>query len=98
MSKIKKKRLPGNLRGPVSKQALYNAASSHAHDAIAVLVQLMKEGKHESTKMGAAKTLLAKCLPDLKSTELSSEDGKALVLQILGGNTKNALPSDNSDS
>ena len=72
----------GKKKGPVSKQALYNAASSHAGDAIRVLVDLMNNGKHESTKMGAAKTILAKCIPDLKAQEITGKDGEKLPFSI----------------
>ena len=72
--------LQGKKRGPVSKNALYQAASAHAHDAIAVLVELMNNGSHEATRVGAAKTILAKCIPDLKATEVTG--GGGVPLQI----------------
>lgn len=72
----------GRKRGPVSKQALYSAASAHAHTAIEVLVELMTTGKHEATRVGAAKTLLAKCLPDIKATQLTDADGNNIPITI----------------
>ena len=70
-------------RGPVSKNALYQAASAHAHDAIAVLVEIMKNSEHDASRIGAARTLLNKCLPDLKATELTGKDGETLNGLIL---------------
>jgi hypothetical protein len=63
---------------PISKQELYNHASRYAPDAIEELYRIMKNGDGDSNKVAAAKTLLAKCLPDLKSTDLSEEGVKTL--------------------
>lgn len=77
--------LQGKTRpGPVSKNALYQAASSHAVEAIAVLVEIMRNGDSDSNKVGAAKAILAKCLPDLKQTGWGDEE-REMVKQILGG-------------
>lgn len=57
--------------------------AAHAKRAIEVLVDAMNHGENYATKVGAAKTILAKCIPDLKSTELSGEDGKELVIRFL---------------
>ncbi len=53
---------------PVSKQTLYQIASLHSRDAIERLVSLMGS-TNENVALGAAKTLLGKTLPDLKSEE-----------------------------
>ena len=82
-------------RGPVSKQALYSKASSNALEAIDKLVEKMRNGDNDNVQMGAAKAILNKCLPDLKSSNLDADTTKAII-QILGGQT-NAIPSDDSN-
>jgi hypothetical protein len=66
------------LTGPVNKQVIYNLASTHAMEALRRLVVLMYS-ENEPVAMGAAKTILAKCIPDLKSTEMSGEVGLKLI-------------------
>jgi len=68
---------------PVSKQALYSKASSHALEAIEVLVREMQHGDNSNARTGAARALLNKCVPDLKSQELSGKDGEKLPFTIV---------------
>lgn len=64
--------------GGMSKAALYNSAKYHAPRAIEVLAEAMERGESYAVKVGAAKVLLAKCIPDLKATELTGKDGESL--------------------
>jgi hypothetical protein len=75
--------LPDKPRGVLSKQALFQKASYHAPRAIEVLVEAMEMGENYAVKTGAAKALLSKCLPDLKSTDFSDSDGKSLIEKII---------------
>lgn len=85
------KYLPGKKGGIPNKQAIQQKAQAHAIEAIEVLVEAMRNGDNTNARVGAAKTLLNKCLPDLKATELSGDEQKALVVRILGyGNNNNA--------
>ena len=61
-----------------SKAELYEYAARYAPEAIQELYRIMKSGDGDSNKVAAAKTLLAKCLPDLKSTDLTEEGAKTL--------------------
>lgn len=73
-------------RGIPSKQVLYQKAAGHAIDAIEVLAKLMYEADNDAARVGAAKVILAKCIPDLKAQELSGKDGKDLLpIPILNG-------------
>ena len=65
---------------PMSKQAIYSSASSHAMEAIDILVQEMVHGDNSNARIGAARTLLAKCVPDLKATEITGGEGKPLQI------------------
>jgi hypothetical protein len=73
----------GKPGGVASKQHLYQLTAAHAKEAIQTLLLAMRNGENYATKVGAAKTILAKCIPDLKATELSGVDGKELVIRLL---------------
>jgi len=84
----KDKDLPDNgYRKPVSKNAIYQKASSYAIDAINVLVDVMTNGDNDNARTGAARTLLSKCVPDLKATELSTDQQSKFLFQIIKDTT-----------
>lgn len=89
-------KLPGKKRGTPSRQALYQMTAGHAREAILCLMDIIRNGDNSAARMGAAKVILNKCLPDLRATSITGAEGKELVLQILGGSTTNAVSSDNS--
>ena len=84
------KDLQDKYGGVVSKQRLYQLTAVHAIEAIGCLVDAMRNGENYATKVGAAKTILAKCVPDLKANELTDEGAKTLeglVRIITSGNS-----------
>lgn len=68
----------GKKRGVPNKQAIQQKAQAHAMQAIEVLVDAMINGDNTNAKVGAAKVILNKCLPDLKAAELTGRDGESL--------------------
>ncbi len=68
-----------------NRQGLYAKAAKHATAALEVLVQLL-ESKNENIRLGAARTLLDKCLPDVKTVELSSNEDSQIHYSIIMGN------------
>lgn len=56
-----------------NRQGLYAKAAKHAQDAIDVLVKEMHDGDNSNSRVGAAKALLAKAIPDLKAMELTGQ-------------------------
>ena len=70
-------------RGVPKRRLVYAKVAKHAPKAIEVLVYLMEFAKQESVKIAAAKTLLAKTIPDIKALELSSDSDKPLGVVIL---------------
>lgn len=75
--------LPEKKKGKqLSKKALQERVRPYAMDAVKVLVREMKEGDNSNARIGAAKAILAKVLPDLKATELSGKDGNAFKVII----------------
>lgn len=56
---------------PIGRQALYSMASRHAQKAISRLVKLL-DSSNENVMLGAARTLLDKSLPSMKSMELAN--------------------------
>lgn len=88
MAKPKNKSL-SKRGGVIGRRKLYQYASKHAQDAIDVLVYHMHHGQ-ASVRVGAAKTLLNKVIPDLKAQEHTGKDGQkleGLVIVRTDGNT-----------
>ena len=59
-------------RGVPGRQTLYNAVGKHRVKILATLVDLL-DSRNPNVRLGAAKALFNKLLPDLKATELSGE-------------------------
>ena len=72
----------GGAKTP-NRQGLYAAASKYSLDAIETLFDLMKNAKQESVRMGAAKALLDKALPDVKAVEITGEDHGPLLIKVI---------------
>lgn len=69
-------------KGNISKNALYLKVAHHASEMIQILLDLARNGDNDNVKMGAAKVLLNKCIPDLKAMEIEGggNDIKILVM------------------
>ena len=82
-SELKKGKTP-------SKTGLYSATAAHALESIKVLAYEMKHGDNSNARIGAAKTILSKCIPDLRSVEakLEGEVVVGLVLKVPEKNEK----------
>lgn len=70
--------------GIPSTSSLRNAIGKHRVKIIATLVDLL-DSRMPAVRMGAAKVLLSKLVPDLKATELRTPDGTPLGIVILPG-------------
>ena len=57
-----------------SKQKIYRKIAVHGEKIINTLIMLL-DSKNESVKLGAAKVLVNKIIPDLRATEHSGEIG-----------------------
>lgn len=75
-----------------SRQGLYAKAAKHAKEAIDVLVREMRTGDNSNARTGAAKALLAKAIPDLRSVEISGEGIKPVTIVL------NAIPTVSLDA
>lgn len=87
--------LQENKGGIPSKQAIYQKAAAHAYEAIETLARIIKDGDNDNARVGAAKALLAKCIPDLKASELTGKDGEPLLqalVKFLDGNDNSRNP------
>lgn len=77
-----KKGIETKKRGVENRRGLYAVAASHSKEAIKVLVELMYS-RNENIRLGAAKALLGKALPDLRATELSGEIHEPIRVGII---------------
>lgn len=82
--------LPGNKGGntgtQLSNQALQAMLRAHIPGAVEALVEMANDKRNPNVRLGAVKTIMAKVLPDLRSTELTSEDGVKFLLEIVQDN------------
>lgn len=70
--------------GVLARSALYAYASKHSKAAIDYLAEVLHDPKIQpSVRMAAAKALLDKALPDLKSTEVKGEEGGPIEIVIV---------------
>ena len=58
------------MKKQLSKIAIREKLRVHTQEAIANLIDLMKNSSNDNVRLGAVKILLAKVLPDLKAVEL----------------------------
>lgn len=66
-----------------NRQGLYSQAAKHAQSAIDTIVALL-QSRNEAIRLGAAKALLDKCLPDVKSVNLEgSTDQSPIMIRII---------------
>lgn len=80
----------GGGSNQLSTKALQEMLRPHAIKAINKLVEILDlpaSEKMASSQIGAARLILSKVVPDLKSVELTGKDGKEVVLPvpIMGG-------------
>ncbi len=55
--------------GVPNRGSLYAVAAAHSKEAIEALYDLMKNSQNDGIRLGAAKALLNKSLPDLRQTD-----------------------------
>ena len=79
----KKNKVKAKGGGVVSRQTLYQVASKYSKEAIETLYDLMLHGSQEGVRLGAARALLDKALPDVKSVEITGEDHGPLLIKII---------------
>lgn len=66
-----------------TRDILYAEAAKYAPRAIEILAEIMEKGDNDNSRMGAAKTILAKAIPDLKSIELTGENNAPIQIRIV---------------
>lgn len=69
--------------GPINRQGLYAYVSQYTKEAIDVLVEIMRTTRNESLKLGAAKAIIDKNLPDVKAVEITGQDGGPIRVQLI---------------
>ncbi|MFZ5845293.1 MAG: hypothetical protein ACOY0S_02385 [Patescibacteria group bacterium] len=67
--------------GPINQGELYSKIASRWDEILNVLFRHL-HSRNEAISVGAAKVLINKILPDLKSTELVGKDGQPLTITV----------------
>mgnify|MGYP001575305773 CR=1 FL=1 len=70
--------------GNPSKKELYAKASKHSTRAIEILVDLMEHGDNDNVRLGAARVILSKSIPDLRAMEITGTEGEPIIVKIIG--------------
>lgn len=70
--------------GVPNQAALYSAVVKRSDEIIQTLFDALVH-KNENIRISAAKTLLNKILPDIRSVELSGKNGEPIQLSVIGG-------------
>lgn len=65
--------------GVASRTAIYNKIASKQEKILQTLFDLL-DSKQEAVRMGAAKTLINKIVPDLKAEDITSQGQKIQVV------------------
>lgn len=71
-----------------NRQGIYSKFEPHAEKAIGVLVEAMERGNW-AVKIGAAKIILAKLVPDLKAIQSTPEDNKQINIRFVDESLSN---------
>lgn len=71
----------GRPRTP-NRQGLYSQAAKYAPKAIEAIAELLSS-KNEAIRLGAAKALLDKCLPDIKTLDVYEEHQNPLEIRLV---------------
>jgi len=61
-----------------SRISLYAKAADNAMRMIEILKEIAETGDNDSARLGAAKTLLSKALPDITAQEIAGKDGQPI--------------------
>lgn len=78
MTDTKDKSSQTKIGGNPSRQKIQAVIANRADEIFGTLFDLMLNGDNDNVKLGAAKTLAAKIIPDLKSNEFIDEEGKTI--------------------
>ena len=64
--------------------------------AIDTLVKLMSKSRNDNIRLGAAKALLDKCLPDIKAVEPNTQQPEKIQIKFVTDKTFNQTEPENS--
>jgi hypothetical protein len=70
--------------GTPSRQGEYAKVAAHEDKILQTLLDLL-DHKNENVRLGAAKALFNKILPDRKAVELTGQNGEPIKLNIIAG-------------
>jgi hypothetical protein len=72
--------------GVISRDVAYRKTAAHFDAALAVWVKSLSS-RNEAIALGAANKIIDKCLPDIKSVELTGENGEPIKFNLLAPST-----------
>lgn len=64
---------------PISRSTAYSLASGHFQTALDVVIHILQNSTNDNARLGAARTIIDKVLPDLKSSEITGEVALQLI-------------------
>lgn len=80
--------------GPVpSKTSLAQILQRHAPEAMEALLNILRTTRNESLRFGAAKLIIDKTIPDLKSEEIKGEAALKIMVAVMNYGSGDHLPN-----
>lgn len=80
---LSKKRISKAKKSGLKPRSLfYTYVQSYTQEAIEMMVYLMRTSRNEGIRLGAARSILDKSIPDLKALEISGELKQQYTLQL----------------
>ena len=70
---------------PTDKATLQSYLQRYSREAIDAIINILRTTRNESLKMGAAKVIIDKSIPDVKAVEITGKDGQPFTLYIDAG-------------
>lgn len=68
---------------PISRAKAYNKAAAYFVEAFETILDEMRNGDNSNARVGAAKLIINKVLPDLKAQEITGKDGEKLPFTVI---------------
>ena len=79
--------------GPPNQGTLQSYLQNFTIEGIDAIVEILRTTRNESLRMGAAKIIIDKSIPDIKAIEISGTDGGPIEIVIVEDvNNNNEIP------
>ena len=68
-----------------NKATLQSYIQNFSKEAIDTIIEILRTTRNENLKMGAAKVIIDKSIPDIKAMEITGKDGEPIKFNLISG-------------